>query len=83
MSGLTPEVKILQDTLILFAGVYFLINALEIAADKKRLKFPPDTLKMVASILLGIFMIGFYLSVASKNSNNVGFGGGLNNLGLN
>lgn len=69
-SGLTPEVKILQDTLILFAGVYFLINALEIAADRQRLRFPPDTLKMVANILMGIFLIGFYLSVARQGSNN-------------
>ena len=69
-SGLTPEVKILQDTLILFAGVYFLVNALEIAADRTRVRFPPDTLKMVANIIMGLFLSGFYLSVARKGANN-------------
>lgn len=70
MSNISPQVKVLQDTLILFAGVYFLLSALEIAADRARVRYPPDTLKMVAHIILGIFLIGFYLTVARKNSEN-------------
>jgi hypothetical protein len=68
MSGL--ELKHLQDTLILFAGVYCLITALEIAADRARVRYPPDTLKMVGNILVGLFLVMFYLTVARKNANN-------------
>jgi len=79
MSGFPTELKNLQDTLLLFSGVYLLINALEIAADRQRVRFPPDTLKMVANIVLGIFLIAFYLTIASKNANNTFFP---NNLGV-
>ena len=70
MGGLTPEMKILQDYLLVFSGLYFALSGLEIAADKKRVHFAPDTLKMVAHFLLAAFLIGFYLAVASKSSNN-------------
>ena len=73
MSGFPNELKNLQDTILLFSGVYFLLNALEIAADRRRVRFPPDTLKMVANIILGIFIIAFYLTIASKNANNTFF----------
>lgn len=70
MSGTTPEMKILQDNLLLFAGLYFALSGLEIAADPKRVRYPPDTLKMTAHFILAVFLIQFYLTVARKNSNN-------------
>lgn len=67
MSSLvTPEVKDLQDVLIVFSGLYFLLSAIQIAADRARVRYPPDTLKMVTNIILGIFLIAFYLTVAGK-----------------
>jgi hypothetical protein len=74
-SNLTVEVKELQDVLVLFAGVYFLVGGIEIAADPVRVKYPPDTIKMVAHFLMSMFLIGFWFSVLSgsgnKNSYNV------------
>lgn len=70
MSGISPEVKILQDNLLLFSGLYFALSGLEIAADRKRVRFPPDTLKMIAHFILAVFLIMFYLTVARKGSNN-------------
>ena len=70
MSGLTPELKDLQDTLVGFAGFYFALSGLEIAADKKRVKYPPDTIKMLAHFILAAFLITFWLAVLQKSSNN-------------
>lgn len=70
MSGLTPEMKILQDNLLLFSGLYFALSGLEIAADRKRVRYPPDTLKMIAHFILAVFLIMFYLNVARKGGSN-------------
>lgn len=77
-SNLSPGVKVLQDTLVLFSAVYFMIVGIEIAANrdpekKSGLRFPPDTLKMVASFLLGVFLLGLWGTALRKSGSNNNF----------
>lgn len=75
-SNLTMETKVLQDTLVLFAGVYFAMNAIEIFADPNRKRNPVYVIRALSSIMFSIFLIGLYLAVLSPS------GGGGGNIGI-
>lgn len=72
--------KVLQDTLTFLAGCYLFLSGLEIFADKVRRQHPSEALKATASMLFGIFLIGFWLSFLRVSNSGVGSNANYNSL---
>jgi hypothetical protein len=74
-SNLSAGVMDLQDMLVLVAGIYFGVSAIEISADPLRRKYPPDTIKMTTHFVFALFLIAFWFygldlaKAASKSTN--------------
>lgn len=72
--------KDLQDTLTLFAGAFIFLSGLEIFADKGRRQHPSEALKATASLLFGLFLVGFWFTFLRLSNNGGSSNATYNNL---
>ena len=71
--------KVLQDTLTFLAGAFLFLSGLEIFADKVRRQHPSEALKATASLLFGLFLIGFWASFLRVSNSGAGGSANYNN----